>query len=156
VRRYERLFFPLSDRTTAAKRAAGRIQLVARRIKLAEAGAGASPVFFADFKAGYDSRLDLLSPAQPPPSASSTSPTIGDDSCYPPSPESFDAPMFFARLDAAEVEGIVSAPKAAAARAAAQAMVEAAAAAAVSRSCACVGSPCLRCCGHGASIGGGY
>jgi serine/threonine protein kinase len=28
-----------------------------------------------------------------------------------------------------------------------------AAAAAVSRSCACIGSPCLRCCGHGASIG---
>jgi hypothetical protein len=30
-----------------------------------------------------------------------------------------------------------------------------AAAAAVSRSCACIGSPCLRHCGHGASIGGG-
>jgi hypothetical protein len=29
-----------------------------------------------------------------------------------------------------------------------------AAAAAVSRSCACIGSPCLRHCGHGASIGG--
>eukprot|EP01047_Picozoa_sp_COSAG01_P010836 COSAG01_NODE_467_length_16597_cov_10.933446_20_plen_164_part_00 len=28
-------------------------------------------------------------------------------------------------------------------------------AAAVSRSCACIGSPCLRRCGHGASIGGG-
>jgi hypothetical protein len=28
-------------------------------------------------------------------------------------------------------------------------------AAAVSRSCACIGSPCLRHCGHGASIGGG-
>jgi hypothetical protein len=30
-----------------------------------------------------------------------------------------------------------------------------AAAAAVSRSCACIGSPCLRLCVHGASIGGG-
>jgi hypothetical protein len=43
-------------------------------------------------------------------------------------------------------------------RAAEQAYAEArgaaAAAAAVSRSCACIGSPCLRYCGHGASIGG--
>jgi hypothetical protein len=37
----------------------------------------------------------------------------------------------------------------------AEAAREAAAAAAVSLSCACIGSPCLRHCGHGASIGGG-
>jgi hypothetical protein len=33
--------------------------------------------------------------------------------------------------------------------------ITAAAVAAVSHSCACIGSPCLRCCGHGAPIGGG-
>eukprot|EP01047_Picozoa_sp_COSAG01_P036356 COSAG01_NODE_2839_length_6992_cov_15.825040_2_plen_192_part_00 len=34
-------------------------------------------------------------------------------------------------------------------------LASAVASAAVSRSCACIGSPCLRRCGHGASIGGG-
>ncbi len=58
---FEGLFFPFTNRGTAAVRAAGRIKTMARRIQLEELK---GTMFFADFKAGYDDRLFLLSDSE--------------------------------------------------------------------------------------------
>ena len=87
---FEGLFFPFTDRSTAAWRAAGRIQTMARRIELEEAR---GKMFFADFKAGYDERLFLLS---------------NEEERFDFSAEDFDADGFLERLDSAVSGGLLS------------------------------------------------
>jgi hypothetical protein len=85
---FEGLFFPFTNRDTAAVRAAGRIQTMARRIQLEEKK---GTMFFADFKAGYDNRLFLLS----------------DDELASGS-DSFNAAEFQRRLEGAIERGLLT------------------------------------------------
>ena len=109
---YERLFFPMTDRWNAAERAARRLQLIARRVMLAE---DEGRMFFADFKAGYDRRLFLLS-------SDGSSPSAGT---YPPPVEDFDATAFESKLATAVATGVLDAKAAAEVRGLSAAVVSA-------------------------------
>ena len=93
---FEGLFFPFTNRSTAAVRAAGRIQTMARRIQLEE---GRGKMFFADFKAGYDERLFLLSEAE-----------------LAAGSEAFDEAEFLRRLTVSVEQGLLTESRAAPAR----------------------------------------
>ena len=102
---FEGLFFPFTDRATAATRARHRIAVMARRIEL-ESHRGR--MFFADFKAGYDERLFLLSNAE-----------------MSGGPDDVDLEAFLARLQTAVETELVSDDRARPARTLARRMARA-------------------------------
>ena len=102
---FEGLFFPFTDRATAATRARHRIAVMARRIEL-ESHRGR--MFFADFKAGYDERLFFLSNAE-----------------MSGGPDDVDLEAFLARLQTAVETELVSDDRARPARTLARRMARA-------------------------------